>query len=242
MILHVKVKLEKGISRRWQHLSAQATWSPLGIQREVSPCREASSPLEEAEEHHQESIAGKKVTVFNLVWCCFPWDLHHRGIQGGKHKFRSKCLIFFIFSSFSNSVWKEEITMQFLFQKAFGFSKILNLAFHLLFFSLEAHRDHLYLRCCVDLSFVELALSRGWHLIPSSGCLKSHPEAVSSPVSEDLKLSALPLHCPYLPHSVPQSLHSGRKKECDRSFMKIEFKIANSTLTTVWSWTNPWSL
>ena len=127
----------------------------------------------------------------------------------------------FIFSSFSNSVWKEEITMQFLLQKAFSFSKILNLVFHLLFFSLEAHRDHLYLWCCVDLSFIELALSRGWHLIPSSGCLKSHPEAVSSPVSEDLKLSALPLHCPYFPHLVPQSLHSGRKKECDHSFMKI---------------------
>ena len=206
-----------------QQLSAQATWSPLGIQREISPCLEgAFSPLEEVEVHHQKSISGKRITVFNLVLCPFPWDLHHHGIQGRKNKSRSKCLIFLPSPAFSDSIWKEEITMHFLLQKVFGFSKILNLAFHLLFISLEAHRDHLYVWSCVDnLSFVELTLSGGWHLIPSWGCLKSYSEVVSSQVSGDLELSALPLHCLYFPHSVPQSLHSSRKKECDSSFRKI---------------------
>ena len=191
---------ERNQSLSWR--SFQSTWGGRGAPPEEH-CRE--------ENHSVQSGT-----------MSFPLGSPSSRDSGWKKQVQIKCLIFLLSPPFSDSIWKEEITMHFLLQKVFGFSKILNLAFHLLFFSLEAHRDHLYVWPCVDnLSFVELTLSGGRHLIPSWGCLKSYPDVVSSQVSEDLELSALPLHCLYFPHSVPQSLHSSRKKECDSSFRKI---------------------
>lgn len=127
-VLHINVELYEGIDA--VSVGMRTAFISRRAPDQLWWCREKSFPVskEEEEVEQGDSLAWKRIYVE-----CFHWDLNHHVVQVWK-QVQVKMPHLFIFSFFSNNIWKEEIIIQVLLQEAFGLSKILNQVFHLLFF------------------------------------------------------------------------------------------------------------